>query len=116
MAFVISLSLQVLYLACALPAVVVNGSTAGTDASWWAALVALAAWALVIERLVAGFWPKLGRFMIGENVATVVPWAQLTDVNFHRPPLVALLALLTYLAAVVTAATALFARRDVATT
>ena len=148
LAFVISLSLQVLYLACALPAVVVNGSTAGTDASWWAALVlamlrislvtslvavlavsiatigrntsaalvALAAWALVIERLVAGFWPKLGRFMIGENVATVVPWAQLTDVNFHRPPLVALLALLTYLAAVVTAATALFARRDVATT
>jgi hypothetical protein len=148
LAFVISLSLQVLYLACALPAVVVNGSTAGTDACWWAALVlamlrislvtslvavlavsiatigrntsaalvALAAWALVIERLVAGFWPKLGRFMIGENVATVVPWAQLTDVNFHRPPLVALLALLTYLAAVVTAATALFARRDVATT
>ena len=148
LAFVISISLQVLFLACTLPAVIAHGSTAGTDASWWAALVlamlrislitslvavlavsiatigrntsaalvALAAWALVIERLVAGFWPKLGRFMIGENVATVVPWAQLTDADFHRPPIVALLALLAYLAAVVAAATALFARRDVATT
>jgi hypothetical protein len=147
LAFVISFLLQVIYLACAVPAVVANGTTTGTDASWWAALllamlrisvvtslvavlavsiatigrntsaalVALAAWALVIERMVAGFWPRLGRFMIGENVATVVPWAQMTDVDFERPPLVALLSLLAYLAAVVAAATALFARRDVAT-
>ena len=147
LAFVISFLLQVLYLASAVPAVVANGTTTGTDASWWtalvlamlrisvvaslvavlavsiatigrntsAALVAIAAWALVIERMVAGFWPKLGRFMIGENVATVVPWAQMTDVDFERPPIVALLALLAYLAAVVAAATALFARRDVAT-
>ncbi len=148
LAFVISFSIQVFYLACSVPAVAANGTTSGTDASWWgallfamlrislvtslvavlavsiatigrntsAALVALAAWALVIERLVAGFWPKLGRFMIAENVATVVPWVQLSDVDFERPPIVALLALLTYLAAVVAAATALFARRDVATT
>lgn len=148
LAFVISLLLQMVYLACAVPAVVANGTTSGTDASWWtalllamlrislitslvavlavsiatigrntsAALVALGAWALVIERLVAGFWPRLGRFMIAENVATVVPWAQLTDVDFERPPIVALLALLLYLAAAVAAATALFARRDVATT
>jgi hypothetical protein len=148
LAFVISFALQVLYLAAAVPAVVAHGSTAGTDASWWAALVlamlrislvtalvavlavsiatigrntsaalvALATWALVIERLVAGFWPKLGRFMIAENVATVVPWTQMSDVDFERPPIVALIALLAYLAAVVAAATALFARRDVATT
>jgi hypothetical protein len=147
LAFVISFLLQVLYLACAVPAVVVHGTTTGTDAAWWsalvlamvrisvvtslvavlaisvatigrntsAALVAIAAWALVIERMVAGFWPKLGRFMIGENVATVVPWAQMTDVDFERPPIIALLALLVYLAAVVAAATVLFAHRDVAT-
>jgi hypothetical protein len=92
----------------------VNIATLGRNTS--AALIALATWALVIERLVAGFWPKLGRFMIAENVATVVSWAQLSDVDFERPPIIALLALVTYLAAVVAAATAVFARRDVATT
>jgi hypothetical protein len=148
LSFVISFLIQVLYLAAAMPAVVTHGSTAGTDASWWAALllammrislvtslvavlavslatlgrntsaalVVLATWALVIERLVAGLWPRLGRFMIAENVATVVSWAQLRDVDFERPPIVALVALVGYLAAVVAAATALFARRDVATT
>ena len=81
-----------------------------------AALIVLATWALVIERMVAGFWPRLGRFMIAENVATVVPWEQLNDVGFERPPIVALLALIAYLAAVVATATVSFARRDVAST
>lgn len=148
LAFVISFLIQVLYLAFAVPAVVAHGNTAGTDASWWAALllammrislvtslvavlavsiatigrntsaalIALATWALVIERLVAGFWPRLARFMIAENVAIVVPWAKLSDVGFERPPIVALLALVAYLATVVATATALFARRDVAMT
>lgn len=148
LSFIISFLLQVLYLASAAPAVAANGTTTGTDASWWtalilaalrisfvtslvailalniatigrntsAALIALATWALVIERLVAGFWPRLGRFMIAENVATVVPWAQMEDVNFERPPIIALFALVVYLGTVVAAATALFARRDVAAT
>ncbi len=148
LSLVIAFLLQTLYLASAVPAVAINGSTSGTDASWWfallfamlrislitalvavlalniatvgrntsAALIVLAAWALVIERMVAGFWPRLGRFMIAENVATVVPWAQLEDVDFERPPIVALLALIAYLGAVVAAATLSFARRDVATT
>ena len=148
LSLVISFLLQVVYLASAAPAVAINGTTTGTDASWWAslllammrisfitalvavlalniatigrntsaALIAMAAWALVIERMVAGFWPRLGRFMIAENVATVVPWAQMEHVNFERPPIIALFALVAYLAAVVCAATALFARRDVATT
>jgi hypothetical protein len=90
----------------------VSIATIGRNTS--AALIALATWALVIERLMAGLWPRLGRFMIAENVATVVSWAQLNDVDFERPPIVALLALLAYLAAVVTTATTLFARRDVA--
>ncbi len=146
LAFVIGLALQVVFLAAAVPAVIVNGSADGTDAAWWtalvlamfrislitalvavlavsvatigrntsAALIALAAWALVIERLVAGLRPHLARFMISENVATVVPWAQMTDVDFERPPIVALTALAAYLAVVVAIATASFARRDVA--
>lgn len=148
LSFVISFLLQMLFLAVAIPAVVVNGTTSGTDSSWWsalllamirislitmlvavlavsiatigrntsAALIALATWALVIERLLAGFWPKFARFMISENVGTVVSWKQLTGVNFERPPIVALITLIGYLAIVVAAATVLFARRDVATT
>ena len=52
----------------------------------------MAAWALVVERIVAGLRPQLARFMIGENVATVIPWSPLTDVEFERPPIVALAA------------------------
>lgn len=148
LSFVISFLLQMLYLAVAIPAVIINGTTSGTDSSWWlalllamlrislitmlvavlavsiatigrntsAALIALATWALVIERLVAGFWPKFARFMISENVAAVVSWAQLTGVNFERPPIVALITLIGYLLLVVVVATISFARRDVATT
>lgn len=145
LAFAIGVALQVMYLAAAVPAVVLNGTTDGTGSGWWAglvlavtrlalitslvavlavsiatigrntsaALVAMAAWALVVERIVAGLRPQLARFMIGENVATVVPWAQLTNVEFERPPVVALAALLVYLTAVVALATASFTRRDV---
>lgn len=148
LSFVIGFLLQLLHLAVAIPAVVVNGTNSGTDFSWWmalllamlrislitmlvavlavsiatigrntsAALIALATWALVIERLLAGFWPKFARFMISENVGTVVSWAQLDGVDFERPPIVALITLIGYLAIVLVVATVLFARRDVATT
>jgi len=145
LATVISFGLQVVFLAAALPAVALNGTTDGVDGGWWlslvmamlrismitaliavlavsiatigrntsAALVAVAAWALVVERLIAGLRPQWARFMISENVATVVPWSPLTGVDFERPPLVALLTLIAYLGAVVAAATVSFARRDV---
>ena len=51
--------------------------------------------------------------MIGENVATVVPWTPLTGVEFSRPPAAALASLLVYLAVIVAIATASFARRDI---
>ncbi len=92
----------------------VSVATIGRNTS--AALVALAGWALVVERLVAGFWPKLARFMISENVAIVVPWSELRTASFERPPIIALLALVGYLSVIVISATVLFARRDVATT
>ncbi|MEO8364027.1 MAG: hypothetical protein ABI570_06575 [Ilumatobacteraceae bacterium] len=148
LSFVISFLLQIVYLASALPAVITHGTTTGTNASWWsalllamlrisfitllvtvlavsiatigrntsAALVALATWALVIERLIAGFWPKYARFMIAENVGIVVPWEQLRDASFDRPPIIALIALIGYLIPIVAVATVLFVRRDVATT
>ena len=62
----------------------VNVATLGRNTS--AALVAMAAWALAVERSVSALRPGLARFMIGENVATVVPWTPLTDVGFERPP------------------------------
>jgi hypothetical protein len=148
LAFVIGLALQAVFFAAAAPAVIANGTTDGTDAAWWqalilamariavvtalvavlaanvatigrntsAALVALATWALVVERLVVGLRPQLARFMITENVATVVPWAQLDGVEFDRPPVVALVALLSYLGLLVGGATVSFARRDIAAT
>lgn len=87
-------------------------ATIGRNTS--AALIALATWALVVERLIAGFRPQLARFMISENVATVVPWTQMTNVPFERPPIIALTALVLYLGVAVVAATALFAGRDIA--
>lgn len=87
-------------------------ATIGRNTS--AALVAIAAWALVVERVVVGFRPQLARFMISENVATVVPWVQIDTADFERPPVVALTALGIYLALFVVAATMTFSRRDIA--
>ena len=89
----------------------VSIATIGRNTS--AALIAMAAWALVVERIVAVLRPQLARFMIGENVATVIPWSQLTGVDFERPPIAALAALFAYLAAVIAVAAVSFARRDV---
>ena len=148
LAFLIGFALQVVFLASALPAVVLNGSTRGIDADWWitlfeamarislvtalvavlavsvatigrntsAALIALAVWALVVERTIAGLRPGWARFLIGENVVIVVPWSPITDAGFDRPPIVALTTLVAYLAVIVAIATTSFARRDIAAT
>jgi hypothetical protein len=145
LAFVISLALQLVFLAGAVPAVVAHGTAAGTSGGWWvslllamlrislvsalvavlavnvatigrntsAALVVLAAWALAVERLVAGLRPQLARFLVSENVATVVPWGQIDGADFERPPWLALTSLVVYVAVMVVAATVHFARRDV---
>ncbi len=147
LAFVISFLLQTAYLLSAMPAVVVNGNTNGTDSAWWsalilamlrvslvaslvavlalsiatigrntsAALIVLATWALVIERTVVGLRPKLARYMISENIGTLIEWSQLDGVDFERRPIVSLFALASYLAVVIAIATVLFARRDIAT-
>jgi hypothetical protein len=148
LAFLIGLAIEVVFLAGAVPAVLVHGSTDGVDAAWLgglslamlrialatalvavlalsiatlgrnttAALVVIAAWALVVERIVVALRPALARFMISENVATFVPWRALADADFERPPIVALAALVTYLGVVVAAATVSFVRRDITAT
>ena len=143
---VIGLAVMLVFLAAALPAVFVNGTTAGVDGAWWAslvvallrvvlvaamlailavniatigrntaaALVVIAAWAFVIERLIVGLRPQWARFMIIENVTAVVPWRAAKGDGFTRPPGLALASLVVYLAVIVAVATAGFARRDVA--
>jgi hypothetical protein len=90
----------------------VSIATLGRNTS--AALVVMAGWALVVERLVAGLRPSLARFLIAENVGTMIPWAQIDDAKFHRGPIVALVSLLVYLAVVIAGATWVFDRRDIA--
>jgi hypothetical protein len=79
-----------------------------------AALVAIAAWALIGEGLVRGYKPGLARWLITENVATVVPWKAMSDVEFHRGPGTALATLVVYLLAAAAVAMVTFARRDIA--
>jgi hypothetical protein len=81
-----------------------------------AALVALSAWALIIEGLIRGYKPGLARWLITENVATVVPWAAMTGAHFHRGPDVALATLLFYLCLTAAAALLSFVTRDIAGT
>ena len=106
--------LRISFIGTLLAVLALNVATIGRNTA--AALVALSVWALVLENTVRGLRPGLARFLIGENVATVVPWAAMEDVEFHRSPTVALLTLVFYLAAVLVVATALFWRRDVAST
>ena len=145
-AFAVAIVLQVVFLACFLPAVLINGSTTGTDTEWWLALsaaiartalltalaavlaVALAtlgrntafalgavfAWIAVVENLIRGLRPGLAPYLWGENIATVVPWHQLKNVDFTRSPAVALATIVVYTTVFVVLATITFRRRDVA--
>ena len=62
LAFVISFTLQGIFLAAFLPAVLANGSTSGTDAAWWLALSAAMARVSVLTSVAA---------MLGVSLATL---------------------------------------------
>jgi hypothetical protein len=81
-----------------------------------AALVALSVWALALEGLVRGLRPGFARFLVSENVITVVPWTSMEGAEFERGPVLAALTLAFYVGLVVFAATAIFTRRDIAST
>ena len=80
------------------------------------ALAAVFAWVAVVEGVIRGLRPGWAQYLWGENIATVVPWMQLENVEFTRGPVVALGSVVLYTAVLVTVATVLFARRDVAGT
>ena len=147
-AFAVAIVLQVVFLACFLPAVLANGTTTGTDADWWLALIAVIArtglltalaamlavalatlgrntafalgavfaWIAVVENLIRNLRPGLAPYLWGENIATVVPWHQLKDVDFTRSPAVALGTIILYTTVFVVISTVAFRRRDVAGT
>jgi hypothetical protein len=79
-----------------------------------AALVAISAWALIGEALVRGYRPGLARWLITENVATVVPWAALDTAEFDRGPALATATLVFYLLVAALIAGTTFYRRDIA--
>jgi hypothetical protein len=78
------------------------------------AIVAVFAWFAVLEGLIRGLKPGLAQYLWGENIGTVLPWGQLENANFRRGPLVALVTVALYVAAITTVATIAFRRRDVA--
>ena len=144
-AFLVGVGLQVFFLACFLPAAIANGSTAGTNAQWWAdlvlvitrtalltsvaamvaaalatlgrnttfALAVLFAWMAVIEGVVRGMRPEWAGYLWAENIATVVPWAQMKSVQFTRSPLLALGTIVVYAVVIIGVATLVFRRRDI---
>jgi ABC-type transport system involved in multi-copper enzyme maturation permease subunit len=67
LAFVISLVLQVIFLASLLPATLVNGSTANVDGSWWIAVF----WAMARTSLITALGATLGVSLatLGRNTA-----------------------------------------------
>jgi hypothetical protein len=80
------------------------------------ALGAVFAWMAVVENLIRGLRPGLAPYLWGENLATVVPWHQMKNVDFTRTPAVALGTIVLYTAIFIVLATVTFRRRDVAGT
>ncbi len=77
------------------------------------AVIAVFSWLLVVESLVRELWPSLSVWMWGENLGTVMAWAQLDGAEFTRGPLLALGTLAVYCGVVVAVGAASFTRRDV---
>lgn len=81
LAFVISYVLQVLFLAAFLPAAFANGTTAGTDADWWLALVGAMARVSLLTAVAAVLAVALAT--IGRNTAfaliTVFAWLAVAE-------------------------------------
>jgi ABC-type transport system involved in multi-copper enzyme maturation permease subunit len=77
------------------------------------AVIAVFAWLVVVENLVRGLKPSLAEWLWGENLGTVMTWAQLEDADFTRGPWLALTTLAFYCAIVVVLGTMSFTRRDI---
>ena len=67
------------------------------------ALGAGSLWVAVIEGVIRGNVPSWGQYLWGENIAIVVEWAQMENVEFTRGPVLALTTVVLYTAVLVAA-------------
>jgi hypothetical protein len=89
-------------------------ATAGRNTAF--AVITMFAWLVVVEALIRGLKPSLSRWLWGENLGTVMTWAQLETGEFARGPVLASATLFAYCAVIVGLAAWSFQRRDVAAT
>jgi hypothetical protein len=93
-------------------AAVVGGAIANVARSATAAFVVLFGLNAVVEPAIRGWFPSLGRWLLGENLTTFVSGRANQGAGLERTPAVAGLVLAAYLAALVIGALAVFHRRD----
>lgn len=96
---------------CALAAGV-GGAVASIGRNTTAALAAAFVELSIVEGIVRGAYPRHARWLVGENVATVLTWRPMTGVEYARGPALSALTLAGYLAVLVVGALVLFRRRD----
>ena len=94
-------------------AAVLAGSVAWISRSTAGAIVALWAWVALGEMILRARKPWSGRYLLAENVATVVEWARPDGVAHGRGPASALSLLALYVVLAAGAASWVFRRTDV---
>lgn len=94
-------------------AAVVGASVAMVGRSTAAALGAAFAYLAVVEAVVRGWKPRMGRWLIGENSAIFLTGRKLENAPFDRPVVLAAVTLLVFTAGFVALAAATFRTRDV---
>ena len=78
------------------------------------AIIAVFTWMAIVESILRGLRPSLSRWLWGENLATVMTWNRLPDVDFTRGPVAALAVVTAYTGLLAAAAAWSFRRRDLA--
>ena len=78
------------------------------------AVISMFTWLVLIEGLIRALKPSLSQWLWGENLGTVMTWAQMETVDFTRGPLMAGATLFVYCAVIVVLAAASFQHRDIA--
>lgn len=78
------------------------------------AIISAFAWLVVVEPLIQGLKPSLGKWLWSENLGTVISWGPPPGSGITRGPLVALAVLALYAGAIVVVSALSFQRRDIA--
>jgi len=89
------------------------GSLATIGRGTTIALGAIFGWLAIAENLIRGLKPALKPHLLGENISTVLTWAQLSNVDFTREVHLAVAAIVGYVGVIAVACAVSFVRRDV---